>query len=128
MSIISVGVGVHRALEAANILVKQKIDAEILDLRTVSPLDKDMIIQSVKKTGHLVVVDEDYTTFGLSGEIAAVCLEADLKFKYRRVCTDETIPFDRKREDEVLPNVERIVTAIKEVLGGKKKRDKRKKG
>ena len=117
VSIISVGVGVHRALEAATTLSKNKIKSEVIDLRTVSPLDLDLIIQSVKKTGHLVVVDEDYTNFGMSGEIAAVCLEAGLKFIFRRVCTDETIPYDRKREDAVLPNVSRIVAAVKAVLG-----------
>jgi pyruvate dehydrogenase E1 component beta subunit len=116
VTIVSVGVGVHRALQSAKILSKEKINTEVLDLRSVSPLDKDLIIQSVKKTGHLVVVDEDYTGFGLSGEVAAVCLEGGLKFRYGRVGTDETIPYDRMREDKVLPNVERIVDAVRTVV------------
>jgi acetoin:2,6-dichlorophenolindophenol oxidoreductase subunit beta len=124
VSIISVGVGVHRALEAATALSMNKIKSEVIDLRTVSPLDKDIIFQSVRKTGHLVVVDEDYTNFGMSGEIAAVCLEAGVKFKFRRVCTDETIPYDRKREEKVLPNVDRIIAAVEGVLGLKGERPK----
>lgn len=62
-------------------------------------------------TGALLVVDEDYEQFGLSGELAAVALEAGLSVEFARVCTKETIPYARDREDEVLPNVERIVTA-----------------
>ncbi|NOQ97859.1 MAG: hypothetical protein GQ561_06810 [Calditrichae bacterium] len=116
VSIISLGIGVHRAKEAAEQLKDKKINTEIIDLRTVSPLDKDLIVQSVKKTGHLIVVDEDYTSFGLSGEIAAICLEAGIKFKYRRVCTDDTIPYARLLENEMLPNVSRIIHAALEVL------------
>ena len=116
VSIISLGVGVHRAKEAAEQLKDKKISTEIIDLRTVSPLDKDLIVQSVKKTGHLIVVDEDYTSFGLSGELAAICLEAGIKFKYRRVCTDNTIPYTRPLEIEMLPNVFRIIHAVLEVL------------
>lgn len=116
LSIISVGVGVHRSLQAADQLKLQGITAEIVDLRSVSPLDKDLIVASVKKTGALLVVDEDYISFGLSGEVAAICLETGLNFKYRRVCTDDTIPYDRKREDEVLPNVKRIILAAEQIL------------
>jgi len=116
VSIISLGIGVHRAKEAAEQLKDKKISAEVIDLRTVSPPDKALIYSSVKKTKNLVVVDEDYTSFGLSGELAAICLEAGLKFKYRRVCTDNTIPYARQRENEVLPNVSRILKAVKELL------------
>jgi pyruvate dehydrogenase E1 component beta subunit len=58
-----------------------------------------------------VVVDEDYMGFGLSGELAAILAEADIPFKYRRVCTEGTIPFGREMEDAALPNVGRIVDA-----------------
>ena len=76
LSIVSVGVGVHRAMQAAETLQKEGISAEVLDLRTVSPLDRTVISRSVGKTGRLLVVDEDYEGFGLSGELAAVALEA----------------------------------------------------
>ena len=108
ITMISVGVGVHRCLESAGKLKAKDIAAEVIDLRSIAPLDREIICASVKKTNHLLVVDEDYEQFGLSGEIAAVCLEAGLQFQYGRVCTEETIPYSRKLEDQVLPNVERI--------------------
>lgn len=114
--VVSVGVGVHRAIEAAQILEKEKISAAVLDLRTIAPLDKTTICEMVSRTGCLLVVDEDYENFGLSGELAAVVLEADIPVKFARVCTQTTIPYARKMEDEILPNVERIKTAIINLL------------
>ena len=111
LSIVSVGVGVHRSLEAAQELEKEDISVSVVDLRTISPLDKEAVCESVAATGHLLVVDEDYETFGLSGELVAVVAEAGIPFKFGRVCTRTTIPYDRQREDETLPNVERIITA-----------------
>ncbi|MEE4194555.1 MAG: transketolase C-terminal domain-containing protein [Anaerolineae bacterium] len=110
--VVSVGVGVHRAIEAAEILEKEKISAAVLDLRTVVPLDKTTICELVSRTGRLLVVDEDYECFGLSGELAASVLEADIPVKFARVCTQTTIPYARSMEDETLPNVERIKTAV----------------
>jgi pyruvate/2-oxoglutarate/acetoin dehydrogenase E1 component len=68
-----------------------------------------LICQSVSKTGHLLVVDEDYGRFGLSGELSALVLEKGISIQYQRVATMETIPYSRSLEDSVLPNVERIV-------------------
>jgi len=116
ITLVSVGVGVHRALEAAEILEKDGITASILDLRTVSPLDKSTLCDAVARTGHLLVVDEDYEGFGLSGELAAIVLEAGIPFKYARVCTQTTIPYARDMEDQTLPNVERIRTAALNLL------------
>jgi len=116
LTIISLGVSVHRALEAATLLEAEGISAGVLDLRTVSPLDKKSVCQEVGKTGRLLVVDEDYETFGLSGELAAVVLETGITFKYARVCTRTTIPYSRRLEDEVLPNVERICTAARQLM------------
>jgi pyruvate dehydrogenase E1 component beta subunit len=117
LTIASVGVGVHRAIEAANKLIHESIQAEVIDLRTLSPLDKESLIQSLSKTGRLLVVDEDYLAFGLSGELAAVALEADLSIQFARVCTETTIPFSKEMEDRVLPNVERIVEAARKLMG-----------
>jgi len=116
VTIISVGVGVHRSLEAAQELKKEGISATVLDLRTISPLDEETICKSVAATGRLLVVDEDYETFGLSGELAAVVSEAGITFKFRRVCTRTTIPYDRKREDETLPNITRICNAARSLV------------
>ena len=116
LTMISLGVGVHRSLEAAALLQEQGIDAAVLDLRTVSPLDKAAVCQSVARTGRLLVVDEDYEGFGLSGEIAACLLEAGLPFRYGRVCTQTTIPYARSLEDQALPNVGRIVAKARELI------------
>jgi pyruvate dehydrogenase E1 component beta subunit len=116
LTLVSVGVGVHRSLEAAKILSEQGISAEVLDLRTVSPLDKRSICESVARTGRMVVVDEDYREFGLSGELAAVVLEAGISFRFTRVCTEGTIPYARHMEDQVLPNVSRIVTSALQLM------------
>ncbi len=76
VAIISVGVGVHRALEAAQVLETEGISASVLDLRTVSPLDTAAVREVAAQAGRVLVVDEDYEGFGLSGELAAVVLEA----------------------------------------------------
>jgi pyruvate dehydrogenase E1 component beta subunit len=118
LTIVSVGVGVHRALETAQILESEGISAGVLDLRTVSPLDKTAVCEAVVQTaGRLLVVDEDYEGFGLSGELSAVVLEAGIPCKYARVCTRETIPYARSMEDQILPNVKRIRTAALTLMG-----------
>ncbi|MHB1354390.1 MAG: alpha-ketoacid dehydrogenase subunit beta [Anaerolineae bacterium] len=116
VTLVSVGVGVHRALETAELLEHKGISASVLDLRTVAPLDKTAVCDAVARTGHLLVVDEDYESFGLSGQLAAVVLEAGIPFRYARVCTQTTIPYSRKLEDQVLPNVERILAAVVNLL------------
>jgi len=116
ITLASLGVSVHRCMEAAREIEKEGISVEVLDLRSVVPLDIDGIFKSVEKTGKLLVVDEDYKQFGLSGEIAALLLEKGLKFEYGRVATEGTIPFSRILEDETLPNVERIRTQCKILL------------
>ena len=123
---VSVGVGVHRCLEAANALEAQGISVEVIDLRAVAPLDRKTIVDSVGKTGRLLVVDEDYQGFGLSGELAAVTLEAGIPVKYARVCTEDTIPYAREKENETLPNVGRIVRKGEELMreaGGVKREE-----
>jgi acetoin:2,6-dichlorophenolindophenol oxidoreductase subunit beta len=116
MTIVSVGVGVHRSIEAATILEQHKISASVLDLRTVAPLDRESICEAVSKNGRLLVVDEDYQDFGLSGELAAVILEAGIPVRYGRVCTESTIPYSRELEDQVLPNTKRIVDAAMKLV------------
>lgn len=111
LTIISVGVGVHRSLDAAAILEKHDISTGVIDLRSVSPLDKTLVCETVSRTGNMLVVDEDYEGFGLSGELAAVALESGIKLNYARVCTSRTIPYSRVLEDQVLPGTEQIVEA-----------------
>jgi pyruvate/2-oxoglutarate/acetoin dehydrogenase E1 component len=109
--IASVGVGVHRALQAAEMLQERGISACVLDLRSVAPLDKDALREAAQQTGRLLVVDEDYQTCGLSGELGAVVLEAGISTRYARVCTETTVPFARAAEFRVLPNTARILDA-----------------
>ncbi len=111
LTMVGVGVAVHRCLEAAERLAELGIDAGVVDLRSVSPLDVDTVCAELAKTQRLLVADEDYKHFGLAGELAAVALEAGLQPAFQRVCVERTIPYDRRREVEVLPNAARIVDA-----------------
>jgi pyruvate/2-oxoglutarate/acetoin dehydrogenase E1 component len=85
VTIVSVGVGVHRALEAAEALESEGISAGVLDLRTVSPLDKTAVCEVVAQTGRLLVVDEDYEGFGLYGELSAVVWEAGISCRFLQI-------------------------------------------
>ena len=116
ITIVSVGVGVHRSLEAAQELEAEGISTGVLDLQTVSPLDKTTVCEAVAHTRRLLVVDEDYEGFGLSGELSAIVLEAGLSFKYGRVCTQSTIPYARHLENQILPNKQRICTTARQLM------------
>jgi pyruvate dehydrogenase E1 component beta subunit len=111
ITVVSLAVGVHRALEAAQKLGDRNISCEVIDLRSLRPLDVETVVESVTKTGRLLVVDEDYREFGLAGEMAAICLEAGLSPRYARVCVEDTQPYARHLEDAALPNVTRIIEA-----------------
>jgi pyruvate dehydrogenase E1 component beta subunit len=117
ISIVSLGVGVHRALEAAQSLEGKNISAEVIDLRTLVPMDTTTLVNSVSRTGRLLVVDEDYKQFGLSGELAALALENSIQFKYGRVCTEQSIPYSHSLEIEVLPGTRRIVEMALKLMG-----------
>ena len=116
LTMISLGIGVHRALEAAVILETKGVSTEVIDLRTVSPLDIETIVNSVSKTGRLLVIDEDYKQFGLSGEIAALILENSVSFKFGRVCTENTIPYSHYLEKLALPGTQRIEESALKLL------------
>ncbi|WP_340244833.1 alpha-ketoacid dehydrogenase subunit beta [Sulfitobacter pontiacus] len=115
VSIVSCGMGVHNALKAAKKLEEQGVSAEVVDLVSLVPLDRDTIRASVAKTGRLIVVDEDYMSYGLSGEIIASVTEHDisvLKAAPKRVAfPDVPIPFARVMEQFCLPNPDKIVAA-----------------
>jgi pyruvate dehydrogenase E1 component beta subunit len=118
IALISVGVGVHRALEAARRLQDHGIQAGVLDLRTLAPLDEAAIINLAERTGHVVVVDEDYVRGGLTGEIAALLAEHGVQARYARVAVETTIPFAPHLERLALPNVDRILAAAQACLSG----------
>jgi pyruvate/2-oxoglutarate/acetoin dehydrogenase E1 component len=111
---------VHKALAAAETLQKEGINAEVVDPRTLVPLDKEAIINSVKKTGRVVIVTEDCKTAGVSAEIAAIIAEEALDYldaPIKRVTTlDVPIPFSPPLEKFVIPDEKRIIKAVKEVV------------
>lgn len=111
LAMVSVGVGVHRCLEAAEILAAHGLEASVVDLRTVAPLDRSAIATAGAATRHVLVVDEDYLRGGLSGEIAAVLCEEGIPVAFARVTTETTVPYARHAEDLILPNVAKIVDA-----------------
>lgn len=111
---------VHKALSAAERLEKEGISAEIIDPRTLTPLDKKAIIRSVKKTGRIVIVSEDCKTAGVSAEIAAIIAEEALDYldaPVKRVAEPDTpIPFSPPLEQYVIPDEKAIIKAVKEVV------------
>ncbi len=121
VTIVSVAMGVHNALKAADILERDGVSAEVIDLRTLVPLDRATVFESVAKTGRLIVVDEDYRSYGLSGEIIASVVEQDisvLKAAPQRIAyPDIPIPFTRPMEQFALPNPDKIVKAYEKMKG-----------
>ena len=116
VTVVAVGRMVGEAVKAADEL-KSKVSVEVLDPRTLVPLDEEAILRSVQKTGRLVVVDEDYERCGFSAEVAAVAAEKgfhSLKAPVSRVTNPNVpIPFNRELESHVLPDAEKIMRAIK---------------
>jgi len=113
LSIITYAAMVHTALEASEVLKNEGIDLEILDLRTVSPLDREAIAQTVKKTNKVIILHEHSRTGGLAGEITAIINEEafdDLDGPVVRIAgLDSAIPFSPPQEHHYLPKVEDVV-------------------
>jgi pyruvate/2-oxoglutarate/acetoin dehydrogenase E1 component len=110
---------VHTSLEAAEELSRQGIEAEVIDLRTLAPLDRETIFESLRRTSKLLVVHEDVRTGGISGEIAAAVsdqLFGELDGPVRRVTgLDTPVPFSPPLEESFLPNAGKIVAAAREL-------------
>jgi pyruvate dehydrogenase E1 component beta subunit len=119
VTLVTLSLSVHHALDAAESLMGQGIDVEVIDLRSLVPLDREAILGSVAKTGRLVVVDEDYRSFGLTGEVAATVTDVDpgmLRAPVARVANPDTpIPYSRPLEHTVLPRQDRIEAAVHRV-------------
>lgn len=115
VTIVGIGMGVHNAMKAAAELERQGVGAEVIDLRSLVPLDRDAIRASVARTGRLIVVDDDYLSYGMTGEIIASVTEHDisvLKAAPRRVAhPDIPIPCARDVEHHFLPDAEKVVAA-----------------
>jgi pyruvate dehydrogenase E1 component beta subunit len=120
LTIVGVGATVHLALDAAEQLARSNISAEVVDIRTIQPLDRAGICRSVEKTGRLLVVDDDFVSYGLTGEIIASVTErvwSSLKAPPARIgYPDITCPFSPPMERFALPNAEKIVAAVEQLM------------
>ncbi len=120
VTVVTLSLSVHHTLDVADVLAADGIDVEVIDLRSLVPLDRETILRSVGKTGHLVVVDEDYQSFGLSGEIATTITDVDpgmLRAPVARVANPDTpIPYAHSLEYAVLPRQDRIEAAIRRTV------------
>jgi pyruvate/2-oxoglutarate/acetoin dehydrogenase E1 component len=124
LTIVTISQMVQKALLAANALAEEGVSAEVIDLRTLVPLDTETILASVRKTGRLLIADEDYLNFGLSGEIAAIVAERldtiPLKAPVRRLGVPGVpIPYSRPLEQFVIPQVETIADAARGLMGSR---------
>lgn len=119
VTIIATGRMVHEALAAAEELVKEGIEVEVVDPRTLYPLDKETIFQSVQKTNKVVIVTEENKRGGYGGEISALISEECFDYLDAPVvrigCLDTPIPFAPKLESYVIPNAQDIVNAVKKL-------------
>ncbi len=121
VTIVTVSLMVHRALDAADALAGDGIEAEVVDLRTLVPLDREAIVESVRKTRRLLVVDEDYRSFGTTGEVITAAVEGAFDYldapPARLAYPDVPIPYSRPLEQFCLPNAEKIAAAARQLLG-----------
>ncbi len=115
---------VNVSLYAASELERSGVSAEVVDPRTLAPLDRDTLVESARKTGRVIVVDEGYRSYGASAELAAAVAEGafwHLDAPVRRVAAmDVPIPFSPVLEDETVPTPERVVEAALELVGKKR--------
>lgn len=124
ISIVATSIMVHRALEAAEILSNDGIDAEVIDLRTLRPIDRETIIESVKKTGRLACVYEGVKTLGIGAEVSAIVTESEA-FDYldapilRLGGAEAPIPYNPVLEKAAVPQTELIVARVRDLLQGR---------
>jgi pyruvate dehydrogenase E1 component beta subunit len=121
VTIVTYAFMVGKSLAAAEILASKGIDVEVVDLRTVDPLDEETVLESVKKTGRVVVVQEVWPRCSVSSEVAAVIAEKALDYLdapvLRVTAREVPNPFSPPLEEFVLPNEARIIAAVEKVMG-----------
>jgi acetoin:2,6-dichlorophenolindophenol oxidoreductase subunit beta len=124
VTIVATAIMVHRALDAAATLAEEGIEAEVIDLRSLRPMDTPTIIESVKKTGKLVCVYEGVKTLGIGAEIAAAIAESEA-FDYldapilRLGGAECPIPYNPELEKAAVPQVNTILHGVRELVGGR---------
>jgi pyruvate dehydrogenase E1 component beta subunit len=119
VTIVSYSIGVGVALEAAETLAREGIEAEVIDLRTLRPLDRETVLKSLSKTNRMVVVEEGWPTCSISSEIMAICMEEgfdDLDAPVMRVTdVDVPLPYAANLEKMALIKADDVVKAAKAV-------------
>lgn len=120
VTIVSYAKMVQVALQAADVLAREGISAEVVDLRSLRPLDTGPVIESFKKTNRCVVVEENWALYGVGAEIAARIQEEAFDWMdapVRRVSTEDVpLPYSRDLEQSALPNPDKVVAAVKDIL------------
>jgi pyruvate/2-oxoglutarate/acetoin dehydrogenase E1 component len=120
LTIVTYGAMVHECLEIAETLSEEGAECEVIDLRTLAPLDKECFLESVRKTSKALIVHEAHLTSGFGGEVAAIIAEEafeSLDAPIKRIGSlDVPVPFSPPLEDAVLPSTEKIETAARELL------------
>jgi len=120
VSLVGMGATVNTALQAAMQLEQQGVQAEVLDLRSLQPLDEEAILTTLAKTGRLVVIDEATPRCGIASDIAALCVDRGfdlLNAPVKRVTAPFCpVPFSRVLEEAYLPSAQRVVEAVQELL------------
>ncbi len=120
VTIVALGRMVHMATEAASALEREGIDCEVIDPRTISPLDEETILESVARTGRLVIVDEAYPRCGFAADLSSIVAEKAfhaLKAPIRKVTPPHTpIPFAPNLEDLWLPDAAKVAAAVRAVM------------
>jgi pyruvate/2-oxoglutarate/acetoin dehydrogenase E1 component len=121
VTLVTYGASLWRCVAAAETLAGEGIEAEVVDLRSLRPLDDATILASVRKTRHVAIVDEGWRSGSLAAEIGLRIVEQgfyDLDAPVARVCTEEVpIPYPKHLEDAALPGPERIVAAVRRLFG-----------
>ena len=120
VTLVSYSIGVGLALEAAETLAGQGVDCEVIDLRTLRPLDKQAVLTSLAKTNRLVVVEEGWPTCSIASEIISICMEEgfdDLDAPVLRVANEDVpLPYAANLEKDALISVDKIIATVKKIV------------
>jgi pyruvate dehydrogenase E1 component beta subunit len=120
VSLVGVGKTVHVALEAAEVLAAEGVSAEVLDLRSLQPLDEEAILTTLAKTGRLVVVDEAPPRCGIASDVAALCVDKGFDFlnaPVKKVTAPHApVPFCPTLEDAYVPSAAKVAEAVRSLL------------
>ena len=122
VTLISLGKMVNVCQEAANELAKENVSASILDLRTISPLDEETILEFTEETGRMVIVDEAYPRCGVAADVSSIIVEkafSYLKAPIKKVTPPHSpVPYAPNLEQAFLPSSQKVIDAVKEVIRG----------